>query len=226
MRRLLALPLLFCAFSPISADPGPGDVFREYLWKGPWENASGWQRVTDPQAAAEGGHAGTSAKRLRLDDHDWIAVPEPAAIPGDAGRKPVDDPQCYQYFTYPSVPVPLEQLSEGENVFEFTSGPPQTALTSAGASGAFTASPSAFTTTQTAPIPTAASPPPPPAAPSAIPSTWRPPTPAPTAPLNRSTSSATTTTSTTRATASIASGTTATATASIASGTTATATAL
>ena len=81
MRRLLALPLLFCAFSPISADPGPGDVFREYLWKGPWENASGWQRVTDPQAAAEGGHAGTSAKRLRLDDHDWIAVPEPAANP-------------------------------------------------------------------------------------------------------------------------------------------------
>jgi hypothetical protein len=154
MRSLLTTLALLCTCSILTADPGPGDIFREYLWKGPWRNASGWQRVTDPEAAAAGahtflpnpinrvdiddldkavrveiyieqwgGHAGTSAKRLRLNDHDWIAVPEPAAIPGDAGRKRVDDPQCYQYFSYPSVSVPLEQLLEGENVFEFTAGP-------------------------------------------------------------------------------------------------------
>jgi len=148
MRSLLTTLALLCTCSILTADPGPGDIFREDLWKGPWRNASGWQRVTDPEAAAAGahtflpnpinrvdiddldkavrveiyieqwgGHAGTSAKRLRLNDHDWIAVPEPAGIPGDAGRKRVDDPQGYQYFSYPSVSVPLEQLLEGENVF-------------------------------------------------------------------------------------------------------------
>jgi len=142
--------LLFLAHTPLGADPGPGDIFREYLWKGPFVNASNWQRVTDPQAANQGahtflpnpvnkisiedldqavraevylelwgGHAGTSDKRLRLNGHDWIPIPEASEIPGSAGTLP---PECYQQFRYPSVPIPLDQLRPGENTFEFTSG--------------------------------------------------------------------------------------------------------
>jgi hypothetical protein len=134
------------------ANPGPGDVFREYVWKGPWVNAGNWQRVTDPQAghagaavflpnpvnrvtigdlsgavAVEvyieqwGGHAGTSEKRLRLNGGEWIDIPEPAGIPADAGLE--KSPECYQYLTHVTVPLPLEQLVPGENSFEFTAGP-------------------------------------------------------------------------------------------------------
>jgi len=135
----------FAAF----AEPAPGDVFREYVWNGPWVNAGNWQRVTDPNAghagAAEflpnpvntitiddldqairaevtieqwGGHAGTSNKRLRLNRSDWIPIPEPGAIPGDSGEQA--QAECYQYFTYPSVPLPLDQVRPGDNTFEFT----------------------------------------------------------------------------------------------------------
>ncbi len=38
------------------ADPGPGDIFREYLWRGPYVNAGNWQRVTHPGATAAGSH--------------------------------------------------------------------------------------------------------------------------------------------------------------------------
>lgn len=143
---------LLLAATAAAAEPGPGDVFREYAWRGPWVNAVNWQRVTDPEAghsgaqdflpnpvnrvtiddlegaiAAEvyieqwGGHAGTSAKRLRLNGHDWIAIPEPAGIPGNAGQH--EDPECYQYLNHTAVPLPLDQLQAGVNSFEFTAGP-------------------------------------------------------------------------------------------------------
>ena len=150
--RLTAICLIaMLNYSIASSTPGPGDLFREYVWKGPWVNAGSWQRVTDPDArhsgAGEflpnpvnsvtiddldgavraelhielwGGHAGTSDKRMRLNGGDWIAISEPEGIPGDAGLHV--HPECYQYFTYPSVPLPLEQLREGDNTFEFTSG--------------------------------------------------------------------------------------------------------
>ncbi len=145
------LLILFTTAFAVHGDPGPGDIFREYLWTGPWGNAAGWQRVTDPDAphsgaqvflpnrvnhvdlddfagaiGAEvyieqwGGHAGTSNKRMRVNGHDWIDIPVPAAIPGEAGVNAC--PEGYQYFTYPSVPIPLDQLHPGDNTFEFTSG--------------------------------------------------------------------------------------------------------
>ena len=132
------------------ASPTPGGIFREYVWLGPYVNAGNWQRVTDPDArhagAGEflpnpvntisigdlmgairaevvleqwGGHAGTSDKRLRLNGNDWIAIAEPG-IPGDAGTHP--QPECYQYLTQATVPLPLDQLHQGDNTFEFTSG--------------------------------------------------------------------------------------------------------
>lgn len=144
--------ILIALCTAAAADPQPGDIFREYVWTGPWRNASGWQRVTDPETPRSdaqgflpnpvnqirlddlagavraevyieqwGGHAGTSAKRLRLNGHAWIETPVPAAIPGATGLNSC--PEGYQYFTYPAVPIPLDQLQEGDNTFEFTSGP-------------------------------------------------------------------------------------------------------
>ena len=41
--------ILIALCTAAAADPQPGDIFREYVWTGPWRNASGWQRVTDPE---------------------------------------------------------------------------------------------------------------------------------------------------------------------------------
>lgn len=135
-----------------NAEPGPGDVFREYVWGGPFINANRWQRVTDPDATAPGaheflpnpvnrvvvedlehaigaeiylqlwsGHAGTSGKGVRINGH-WIAVEDPPAIPGRAGLVRESSASCYHHFTYPSMPVPLSALQQGDNTLEFTAG--------------------------------------------------------------------------------------------------------
>jgi len=44
-----------------------------------------------------------------------------AAIPDDAGLESCRE--GYQYFTYPTVPIALDQLQQGVNHFEFTCGP-------------------------------------------------------------------------------------------------------
>jgi hypothetical protein len=129
------------------AGPEPGDIFREYVWR-PGSADNSWQRVTGPDAEAEGarqflpnrvnhieigdlggavraeacveqwgGHAGTGHKRMRVNGHAWIEVPEPPHIPGERGQ---GGPSInYQYFAYPCVPLPLEQIVEGLNTFEF-----------------------------------------------------------------------------------------------------------
>ena len=126
----------------VQGQPEPGDVFREYLWLAP----AGRQTVLDPGSwrgfpdnpvnrvvlddldnalRAEmylelwGGHPGTSNKRVRFNGGDWIRLPEPAGIPGEAGRGGLA-PECYQYYSYTTVPVPLTALQQGQNSFEFT----------------------------------------------------------------------------------------------------------
>lgn len=71
-----------------------------------------------------GGHAGTSAKRIRINGHDWIDIPEPAEIPGTAGAGTNSNrnPECYQYLAHPTVRIPVHQLQEGANTFEFGAG--------------------------------------------------------------------------------------------------------
>jgi len=149
-RTLAAAALILAMTAPVLANPGPGDVFREHVWMGPFVNATGWQRVTDPEARQEGahaflpnpvnrvaigdldgavraevvieqwgGHAGTSDKRLRLNGNRWIAIPEPD-IPGAVGADP--HPESYQRLSQATVPLPLDQLRQGDNTFEFTSG--------------------------------------------------------------------------------------------------------
>jgi len=50
-------------------------------------------------------HDGTRGLALRVNDHDWIEIPECPNIP---------EPQwAYQHHTYPVVPIPLDQLRRG-----------------------------------------------------------------------------------------------------------------
>ena len=155
--RCILLGLLLVAdvnAGSLQLGPQPGDVYREFVWTGPYRNAGNWQRVTDPGAMHSGaqvflpnpinhidldylegalraeitleqwgGHAGTSAKRVRFNGSPWIDVPEPA-IPGGAGSASSGrlGPECFQYFTYPTISLSVEQLRGGDNTFEFTCG--------------------------------------------------------------------------------------------------------
>lgn len=123
------------------ADPQPGDVYREFSR----HNTGNDWRVTDPDAVKKfkraakflpnprltlrvddlqgatraellldrwGGHPGTINKRVRFNGNDWIVVPELEHVP--EGIRP----QMLMFQDNPVVPVPLEHLVEGENVFE------------------------------------------------------------------------------------------------------------
>ncbi len=126
-------------------EPLPGDIYREYTWRPEGK----WQRVTGPNVEDKRAkaflpnavnrividdlkharraeacvemllcHAGTVGKKVRIGDGPWIDVPESALIPGASGQGPPDSE--YQYMRYPLVDIPLDQLKEGENTFEFT----------------------------------------------------------------------------------------------------------
>lgn len=144
VRWLFSIALAAAAV-PVWGQPEPGDVFREYVWT-PLADRLAWQRVTDYEARHEGakaflpnptntvvipdlegaerielvleqwgGHAGTSDKRVRVNGHGWIDIKESPFMGPDR-------PECYQYMRYPVIDIPLEQINEGENVFEFNSG--------------------------------------------------------------------------------------------------------
>jgi hypothetical protein len=64
-----------------------------------------------------GGHIGTSEQKFKVNGNEWIQVPQPTNTPGS--------PQCY-YRTllgYESVEIPLANLRQGSNSFQFTCGP-------------------------------------------------------------------------------------------------------
>ena len=129
----------------VCAEPGPGDIFREYKWRPDGK----WQRVTGPDTTEERAkkhlpnpvntvviddldgalkaeayiemllcHGGTVGKRVRVNANPWILIPESSLIPGRAGQGPPDSE--YQYMRYPCVPVPLKHMRPGNNTFEFT----------------------------------------------------------------------------------------------------------
>jgi hypothetical protein len=112
------------------SQPGPGDVFREYMWYKEDGDAGGSLRVggrlgfadpitlehdfdlehaTKAEVVAEKilCHDGTTGLAIRINDSDWIYIPEPAHIPV---------PQCdYQHHFYPTVRVPLSCLNQGRD---------------------------------------------------------------------------------------------------------------
>lgn len=116
------------------AQPGPGDVFREYLWTNPDGRASGMLRVGGRVGYGGGPialphqfdlagairaelviekllcHDGTRCLQISINDQAWLAVPEAPAIP-----EPAWD---YQHQIYPIVPVPLDHLkADASNQF-------------------------------------------------------------------------------------------------------------
>ena len=119
-------------FNPLGIHPGA--LYREYRWSIPNGDAGGSLRVggkldyggkpiefaydadLDDAIRAELViekllcHDNTQGLEVSLNEHEWIAVPEAAGIA---------EPQCdYQHFTYPVIPVPLDQLKdEGVNTF-------------------------------------------------------------------------------------------------------------
>jgi len=58
------------------------------------------------------GHAGTYGKKMRVNDHDWIDIPELTTTPGDG--------QCYLSQFNVVVDVPLSDLVQGTNYFTGT----------------------------------------------------------------------------------------------------------
>ena len=59
-----------------------------------------------------GGHRGTINKRIRVNQHEWLTVPELQSVP--AGKRP----ENLYFQDNPVIPIPLAQLREGVNVFE------------------------------------------------------------------------------------------------------------
>ena len=145
MKRIVMFVVLVSMAVDGWAQPGPGDVFREYKWR----PESRWQRVTGPETTEprarenlpnsvnkiliddlDGAtkveaylemllcHGGTVNKRMRVNANRWIRIPESPFIPGEAGQGPPDTE--YQFLRYPSVQIPLEHMSEGNNIFELT----------------------------------------------------------------------------------------------------------
>ncbi len=64
-----------------------------------------------------GGHIGTADQKFRVNGNDWRPIPQPSNTPSE--------PQRYyrNLMGNPSVPVPLEELTNGTNTFQFTCGP-------------------------------------------------------------------------------------------------------
>lgn len=152
-RRYLILSLAVNIwFAPAAlSSPVPGDVFREYCWyneKGDAGQAlrvGGKQGQFHPDRGSAHGyinapielqhefdlentikakvviekilcHDGTRGLAIRFNNHEWIAVPECENIP---------EPQWeYQHHTYPTVPIPLDQLKRGRgNTFQMKVSP-------------------------------------------------------------------------------------------------------
>lgn len=74
------------------------------------------QGATSAEAILDmwGGHPGTTNKRFRFNQHDWISIPELTTTPTDG--------ECYTQQYNPVLAVPVADLAEGENILEGTSG--------------------------------------------------------------------------------------------------------
>lgn len=139
--KLPGLLLLGLGATACTAEPGPGDIFKEFAWK-----RTGGQLVFGPGAIApnapknprparvpididlEGatraevivehwsGHEGTSGKSIRCNEGAWIELPLPQNTP--------TRPECYfAMINQPAVEVPLRDLQHGANILTFTCGP-------------------------------------------------------------------------------------------------------
>lgn len=130
-------------YGKITDGPKSYDVFREYKWKGPHITYGTWQAVTDINSThrmalktcpvnkieitdlqnamkAEicieqwSGHAGTSDKKIRVNNSEWIRISEP-----DIGPQ---RPESYQYLRCVNMELDINLIYEGINTFQFGCG--------------------------------------------------------------------------------------------------------
>ncbi|MGA9115310.1 MAG: immunoglobulin domain-containing protein [Bacteroidota bacterium] len=152
LRLLAAAGLISAPAVPLHAQfllsPQPGDVYKEFSRT--ISSTTRDYRVVDPNAThpeaqqfkpnpvftltvsdtvgavrAEvvldhwGGHPGTTDKRFRFNGRNWITIPEMGVANGiPAGSSG----QCYLQQLNHVMPIPLNQLRQGTNTFEGTSG--------------------------------------------------------------------------------------------------------
>jgi hypothetical protein len=125
-----------------AAEPAPGEVFREYSYTQRFSELDlnskrpgveglrpGSQLIRtldihDLRKAVRaeivveywGGHIGTASQQFRVNDGDWIDIPQPGGTP--------TKPQCYyRTLSRATVSIPFEQLRAGANRFQFRAGP-------------------------------------------------------------------------------------------------------
>ncbi len=128
------------------SQPGPGDIFREFTFDGPFFSeldpnctrdfsSSDWahnkprmvpkELVLDLKGAVKaqmcveywGGHIGTSEQKFRVNGHKWIYLPQP--------KNTLTTPNCYYRTLLGNDPVAiaLQYLKDGKNTFQFACGP-------------------------------------------------------------------------------------------------------
>jgi hypothetical protein len=77
------------------------------------------QHAVHAELSAEiwGGHIGTAEQKFRVNDSQWLYLPQPAGTPTRA--------ECYYRTILGNTPVavPLQVLKNGRNAFEFAAGP-------------------------------------------------------------------------------------------------------
>ncbi|MBN2316727.1 MAG: hypothetical protein JXM79_22560 [Sedimentisphaerales bacterium] len=127
--RLFMVILMVLTVEAFS-QPGPGDVFREYMWCKENGDAGGSLRVGGREGY-EGSivlehdfdlkhatkaevviekilcHDRTTGLAIQINESDWIYIPEPPTIPVPQS--------AYQHHFYPTVRIPLSCLKQGKD---------------------------------------------------------------------------------------------------------------
>ena len=133
-RILIQLVFFLFAWEAILADPQPGDIFKEYVYKkktdffkGPFDHLDSVETnlsINDLAGATRveiafyfwGGHSGTSGQEFRANDGNKYKLTQPVGTPVQ--------PECY-YRTIlgrSAVNFPLQDIHEGSNKFTLYCG--------------------------------------------------------------------------------------------------------
>lgn len=150
-RAALGAVLLLASLVPARADPGPGDVFREYIWQPPLHGNGLWLRATGPDATNPGAlkFLPNPVNTIELADLEGATrvevqvellqchvgtIGQAVRVNGAAwvllpppklipgdAGSEAGIPELWQTMRYPTVDLPLADLKTGANTFEFTS---------------------------------------------------------------------------------------------------------
>ena len=125
VRPVITFALWLCLAMTVRAEPQPGDVFREYVWKpgGNYHVLNATQSpilvskdfdlaaATKAEVVLEIGnaHLGFDDLAIQLNGHDWRRIPFPELGP----KQP--SPAVYFHQWEPAIALPLTELNAGTN---------------------------------------------------------------------------------------------------------------